>query len=210
MTGLTGRLHENDVHGRWVRVLADHLAELIPDGASVLDVGRGDGRLAHGIGQRRPDLRLSGIDALVPRGTWIPVRPFDGRTIREADAGVDVVLLADVLHLTDDPQVLLRETARVARRAIVIKDHTRDGRLASPTLRFLDYVGNAHHGVVLPYNSWPRDRWLAAFDELRWAVRDWRDDQRLYPRPADWIFGRSLHFVARLEPVATGSHPTRP
>ena len=64
------------------------------------------------------------------------------------------------------PTVLLREAARVARQGVVIKDHTRDGILAGPILRFMDFVGNAHHGVALPYNYWPRRCWIGAFEEL--------------------------------------------
>ena len=103
--------------------------------------------------------------------------------------------------------VLIREAARAAGRAIVFKDHTRNGLLAGPTLRFMDYVGNAHHGVVLPYNYWPRGRWLEAFRELGLTVRAWKDDLKLYPRLADWVFGRSLHFIALLEPTRPASRP---
>ena len=38
----------------------------------------------------------------------------------------------------------------------------------------MDYVGNAHHGVVLPYNYWPRRRWHDAFRDLGLTVRAWR------------------------------------
>lgn len=205
MKTVTQGIHDGYVHGRRVRVLERHLSELMPAGAKVLDVGCGDGLLARLIQQGRPDLDISGIDVLVREGAHIPVDPFDGRTIPAADASVDVVLFVDVLHHTDDPRILLREAARVSRQAVLIKDHTRDGLLAGPTLRFMDYVGNAHHGVTLPYNYWPRRRWQDAFRDLDWAVRDWKDDLRLYPRPADWVFGRSLHFIARLEPKSTGN-----
>jgi SAM-dependent methyltransferase len=207
MRGVRRGIHDGYVHNRRVRVLEEHLSGLIPDGATVLDVGCGDGLLAHRIQRRRPDLRLSGIDVLIREETPIPIHPFDGRTIPAADASVDVAMFADVLHHTEDPTILLREAARVARRAILIKDHARDGLLSGPTLRFMDYVGNAHHGVALPYNYWPRRRWDEAFRDLGWVVRAWKDDLRLYPKPADWIFGRSLHFIARLEPETSGDQP---
>jgi SAM-dependent methyltransferase len=196
-----GRLHGAYVHPRRVERLAAHLAALVPASASVLDVGCGDGLLAHRLGELRPDLSLSGIDTLVRPATRVPVARFDGRRLPNPDASVDVVMFVDVLHHADDPLGLLREACRVARRALVIKDHTREGLLAGPTLRFMDFVGNARHGVALPYNYWTHARWLEAFAGLGLEVRSWVADLRLYPRAADWLFGRGLHFVARLEPA---------
>ena len=162
---LLDRVHGGIVHSRRVGVLARWLAEMIPDGASVLDVGCGDGLLAKLVADARPDVRIEGVD---------------------------------VLHHTDDPNVLLAEAARVARRCVVIKDHTRDGLLAGPTLSFMDWVGNARHGVALPYNYWPRDRWRGAIERLGMSVEQWEPRIGLYPWWARWAFERGLHFVARL------------
>jgi SAM-dependent methyltransferase len=201
---ITELIHDRYVHTRRVRVLGDHFAPLLPQGASVLDVGCGDGLLARRLLEVRPDLQVKGIDTMVRPEVQVPVEPFDGRTIPGDDASVDVVLFVDVLHHTEDPMILLREAARVARQAIVIKDHSRDGLLAGPTLRFMDDVGNTHHGVARLYNYWPKRRWLDAFNNLDLAVASWEADLRLYPWPAAWVFGRSLHFIAAL------IKPTRP
>jgi SAM-dependent methyltransferase len=199
--GLIERLHGGYVHDRRTRRLNEMLSALIPRGASVLDVGCGDGLLARCIQDARPDVTVQGIDVLVRDQTHVPVRHFDGRTIPDEIGRPDVVMFVDVLHHTDDPTVLLSEAARVACGAILIKDHTRDGLLAGPTLRFMDYVGNARHGVVLPYNYWPEHRWRCSFRGLGLTVHTWHDDLKLYPRPVDWVFGRSLHFIALLEPA---------
>src|SRR5262245_50756455 len=53
---LLGRMHDGYVHNRRVDVLSDHLAELIPPHARVLDVGCGDGLLARRIMQKRSDI----------------------------------------------------------------------------------------------------------------------------------------------------------
>jgi SAM-dependent methyltransferase len=150
------------------------------------------------VAGRGGSLEVHGIDVLVRGETHIPVLPFDGRSIPHPDRSFDVVLFVDVLHHTDDPTLLLREAARVARRCIILKDHTRDGLLAGPTLRFMDRVGNARHGVTLPYNYWPKARWLAAFEQLGLTIEAWHSDLHLYPWWADWMFGRSLHFLARI------------
>jgi len=181
-----------------VRILVGHLAELIPRDASVLDVGCGDGSIAAQLRRRRSDLSLRGIDVLVRPQTQVPVDRFDGRTIPHADQSFDVVMFVDVLHHTDDPAVLLREATRVARQAVVIKDHNRDGFLSGLTLRFMDWVGNARHGVVLPYNYWPGARWRETFATLGLHPVENRSDLGLYGVPADWLFGRGLHFIALL------------
>jgi len=191
------KVHGSYVHRRRVRILASHFAELLPAKASVLDVGCGDGTLAGLIQTLRPDVQVRGIDVLVRAQTAIPVEPFDGSHIPAADASYDAVMFVDVLHHTDDPLALLREARRVARQNVLVKDHIRDGWLAAPTLRFMDSVSNARHGVALPYNYWRREQWQAAFQKLGLKVETWRPQLGLYPFWANWLFGRSLHFIAK-------------
>ena len=196
---VVGQLHSNIVYGRRVRVLTESIASVLPTNATVLDVGCGDGLISSRVVAARPDLRIEGIDVLVRPQTHIPVRQFDGSVLPYADDSFDAVLFVDVLHHTDDPNVLLREAARVARTCIVIKDHCRDGFLAGPTLRFMDWVGNAHHGVVLPYNYWPEQCWRDAFAANKLTIAEWKNRLPLYPWWASWAFGRSLHFLARVD-----------
>jgi SAM-dependent methyltransferase len=193
-----GKVHDKYVFGRRARVLANALAEVIPTHGTVLDVGCGDGTIAKLILEARPDLSIQGIDVLVRPLTHVPVAQFDGTTIPFADQSFDVVVFVDVLHHTNDPMQLLREARRVARKAIVIKDHCRDGVLANTTLRFMDWVGNARHGVALPYNYWPEARWRDAFTELGMVAEPWHPKLGLYPFPFSLAFDRKLHFVAKL------------
>ncbi len=193
------RIHETGVYRRRVRVLAEVLAPLLSPGARALDVGCGDGRVAEGISALRPDVTVTGVDVLARPVARIPVRTFDGRALPLADRSVDDVLLVDVLHHAEDPGALLDECLRVARRGVVLKDHARNGWLAGPILRFMDRTGNARHGVALPYHYWSREEWTRAFDARGLVLRGFRDRIPLYPAVASWIFGRRLHFVARLE-----------
>jgi SAM-dependent methyltransferase len=120
-----------------------------------------------------------------------------------ADASVDVALLIDVLHHTDDPRPLLAECARVTRQAVIVKDHLREGLAAGPTLRFMDWMGNAGHGVRLPYAYLTHAQWNAVFGKTGLRAAWWEERLRLYPPAADWLFGRRLHFVAKLVPVVS-------
>jgi len=186
------------VFSRRVQTLCDHFVELLPSKARVLDVGCGSGMVAYCLQQRRPDLDVRGIDVLVQPQCYIPVERFDGQAIPFADGSFDVVMFVDVLHHTEDPMLLLREAVRMARQAILIKDHPRNGFLAGPTLRFMDWVANARHGIALPYTYWSHEQWYEAFEQLGLTVRFWNTRLGLY-RPAGWLFGRALHFIARLD-----------
>jgi SAM-dependent methyltransferase len=192
-------IHSWYIHDRRARVLSHHLSSVIPKNFSLLDVGCGDGFLSQRIAHDRPDIILSGIDVLMRDHPHIPVHQFDGERIPYEDRSFDGVMFIDVLHHTADPMILLREALRVARRVLVIKDHTRDGVLAGPTLRLMDRVGNARHGVSLPHNYWTKHRWLEAFDSLGLRIESWTTNLHLYPWPASLAFDRSLHFVAQLE-----------
>ena len=194
---VTGMLHDRIVHSRRVRVLASQLAPLLPHSASVLDVGAGDGRLAHAILDQRPDIRMRGVDVLVRPDAAVPVETFDGHRLPYGDRTFDVAMCVDVLHHAADPRALLHEAARVGCR-VLLKDHLRDGWLAASTLRLMDTVGNRRHGVALPFNYLSRAEWSRAYEALGLEIDAWTSRVPLYPWPASLVFGRGLHFIAML------------
>lgn len=194
-----GALHSKLVFQRRARVLAEALAKAIPETArTVLDVGCGDGAIAALIQRLRPNLTIIGTDVMARPRTHIPVTVFDGERLPFLDSAFDVVMFVDVLHHTNDPTILLREAKRVSRGAVVLKDHTRDRPLADTTLRLMDWVGNAHHGVRLPYNYWSSAQWRRAFDTIGLSPQATETRLGLYPFPTSLIFERGLHFVSRL------------
>ena len=198
MSTTVGSLHQALVFNRRTRILAERLSALLPRDASVLDVGCGDGTIASIMLMQRPDISIKGIDVLVRPNTKISIDLFDGEHLPFEDKTFDVVSFIDVLHHTIDPTVLLKEAKRVARSNVALKDHLMDGILAYQTLRFMDWVGNASHGVALPYNYWPEDKWRSTFKEIGLSVEKWQPQLNLYPFPTSLIFERGLHFVAAL------------
>ena len=194
-----GAWHLAAVHTRRAAVLARHFSDLIPNGHTVLDVGCGDGLIASLILQHRRDLTIQGVDVLARPTAHIPVTAFDGEHLPFADKSWQTVMLCDVLHHTPIPLEMLREVVRVAQQCVVIKDHVLRGVLARQTLRLMDFVGNAPHGVALPYNYLSASEWHAAFAACGLSVRELRDRLGLYPAWADPVFGRSLHFVGAFD-----------
>ena len=191
--------HERSIHQRRIRVLANWITNRLPTGASVLDVGCGDGELAAEIQKRRPDLRIRGLEVLVRGETAIPVDAYDGCQLPCKDNEFDVVMMVDVLHHSESPQQLMDESARVAGAQIVIKDHYLQGLAAYRTLAFMDHIGNARHGVTIPCNYLTPDQWTELFCQSGLRVRECIDRLNLYPPPLNWLFERRLHFLAVLE-----------
>ena len=191
-------VHEYYVKNRRVRVLSEHLSALLPENASVLDIGAGDGNMARAIMDLRSDVSIVGIDLLVREDTATPVEAFDGSHIPYEAGSFDFAMFVDVLHHTEHPMGLLREAVRVARAGLLIKDHCLEGLAAETTLRFMDRVGNARFGVNLPHNYWTQAQWDAAVADLHLSKDPWHTKLDLYPWWADWLFGRQLHFIAKL------------
>ncbi len=197
---IVGDAHSRLVLPRRFQRLCELLAPLLPEDGTVLDIGTGSGQLARSLMDRRPDCRIDGIDVLVRDDAAIPVREFDGFHVPAPDKSRDAVLFVDVLHHTNDPALLLREAARVARSAVIVKDHLREGIAAELTLRLMDWAGNAHHGVRLPYSYWSKRQWDEGLRAAALTPTRWETQLALYPAPVSWICDRRLHVIAVLEP----------
>ena len=101
------------------------LAQLVPEGARLLDLGCGDGAmLAHlqatrGCSGYGVEIDDANVLACVQRGVnVIQLNLDEGLAIFE-DASFDVVLQIDTLQHLRNAEVMLRETARVGRVGIV-------------------------------------------------------------------------------------------
>ena len=205
MPDVLDAVHGGLVHKRRARVLSKHFAELIPAGATVLDVGCGDGLIGSLLQRARPDLEVRGIDIAARAEARLPVAEFDGVSIPYGDDEFDAVMLVDVLHHADQPHALLAEAARVAGKVVVLKDVTPLGPLSHATLRLMDWIGNARHGVPLPYDFWSQEQWREAFAELDLRAEDERRRLGLYPIPFRYLFEKRMHFILRLRSASTGS-----
>jgi SAM-dependent methyltransferase len=141
-----------------------------------------------------------GVDVLVRESCRIPVTGYDGETLPFDDDSFDAVCFVDVLHHTDDPVRHIAEASRVSRGPILVKDHLADDPLAGITLRAMDWVGNAHHGVRLPYNYLRKGQWLEIAASLGLVIDGWRTDLGLYAPPLTWWFDRRLHVIFVMRP----------
>ncbi|HJQ55144.1 MAG TPA: class I SAM-dependent methyltransferase [Gemmatimonadaceae bacterium] len=194
-----GFVHSKGFLRRRVRALSAAIAPLLPRSARVLDVGCGDGLLAAELLGMRPDLRIEGVDVLVRDGAPVPIRQFDGQHLPYSDVEFDVSMAIDVFHHAAVPEALMAEMKRVSRDMIVIKDHLAHGLPSRLLLRAMDWVGNAPHGVRLPYNYWTEPQWRAVWARTGLQPTTMIRRLNLYAFPLSVICDADLHFLATLE-----------
>jgi len=101
------------------------IAGLVPQGATVLDLGCGDGALLDHLrrekGARGRGIELSeaGVLACVRRGLSVRQGNLQEGLADYPDGSFDGVILAQTLQYLDDPTWVLGEMLRVGRRAII-------------------------------------------------------------------------------------------
>jgi SAM-dependent methyltransferase len=208
-------LHAPLVFRRRARILAEILSTQIPHGASVLDVGCGDGTISDLVMKMRPDLSIQGVEVMARPDCKINCTLFDGTLLPFPDTSFDVCVFVDVLHHSRDLRGLLHEANRVSRDFVLLKDHLSENLFDRVTLGFMDWVGNRPYGVHLAYDFQSRAEWLAHFRECGLGEESWTSHVPLYPAPFSFLFGRELHFVSLLrktnqscrEPLELSEHP---
>ena len=183
-----------------MNVLADELARLIPAGSHVLDVGCGDGTIDRAVMERAPATEYAGIDVMARPVCAIPCTTYNGTSIPHADDSFDVVQFIDVLHHADEIEAVFAEAVRVSRRYVVLKDHSFANRFEYEIIKWMDWVGNAPHGVRLPYNFKDLAWWRALIARHGLTIRAFNSRVALYPFPFSELFGRDgMDFVMLLE-----------
>ena len=101
------------------------LAQLVPEGSRVLDLGCGDGSMLDYLQRERGcsgygiEIADANVLACVRRGVNVIQLNLDEGLAMFGDASFDVVLQIDTLQHLRNAEVMLRETARVGRTGIV-------------------------------------------------------------------------------------------
>jgi len=108
-----------------IRVDLQQVADLVPAGARVLDVGCGDGTLLayltrfKQVDGRGLELEMARVRAAVSQGLPVIQGNLETDLPDYPSGAFDYVILSQTLQATHNPRVVLEELLRIGRRAIV-------------------------------------------------------------------------------------------
>lgn len=200
MLNISNMFHKLFIYDRRMNQLHKHLSSIIKSNncTDILDIGAGDGKIDRMLIDSC-NVNITGIDVLVRETTYIPIKEYNGAHINLSDNEINTTMMIDMLHHTDDPKSVFKEAVRVSNKYIIIKDHIVSGWWSRLKLKMMDYVGNKHYSVRLPYNYLTKKQWSNMFKEEHLKIIHTKTNLNLYKGLFHFLFDSNLHFIVILE-----------
>ena len=156
------------VHSSWAMkrraaIKFTHLKEMIPVGATVLDIGTGNGSLAYALSQN--GLQVTSVD-IVDKSRFKETVPmiFDGAALPFENNSFDTVLIITVLHHTKNQMELVKEAKRVGREVIIMEDVYTNSIQKYLTFLFDSLINLEFWGH--PHTNRSKTEWEELFEQI--------------------------------------------
>jgi SAM-dependent methyltransferase len=171
------------------------IAPLLPSDGPVLDVGAGACQVAARLVGRGFD--VTAVDVRdVSCEPSIEVLVVDGARLPFPDDAFAAAMLITMLHHTRDPELVLREAARVARRVVVMEDVHR-GRVQWIATMVMDSIVNLEF-FGHPHTNRSDAGWRRTFERLGLDV------VASSSKPFWWVFRSATYVLERAGAPSVG------
>ena len=144
--------------------MQDHLKFL----QSHIEIGSGPGSVLSVM--RKQNYTVEGLD-IADNSFREDLRPtvYDGENMPFLHNDFDTALLLTVLHHTQDPDAIIREAARIAKRIVIIED-VYDNRFMEWLTKVFDSVMNLEF-IGHPHSNRSDAEWRETFERLDLRIR---------------------------------------
>ncbi len=160
---LIGKFYASSLGKKWIHNKLKSVLPHLDKNEKNLDIGCGNGMITHTL--RQQDFPCTPLDvadlAIMPD---VNVIVYDGLSMPFEEKVFDTALLLTVLHHTPDPVPVLKETARVAKKIIIIED-IYSNKIQQYMTYAMDTLVNLGHSSMTYQNKSDLE-WKATFDEL--------------------------------------------
>lgn len=164
---LFGKFYSSRLGQAWIRKKLQPVLPHLSQGQQHVDVGCGNGLIVQHL--RQKDYPCVAVDvadlSIVPE---VAVIVYDGLHLPFEDKAFDTALLLTVLHHTPDPIPVLEETARIAKRLVIVED-VYSNKFQQYLTYGMDTLVNLGHSSMT-YQNKSDAGWKAAFEAMNWQV----------------------------------------
>lgn len=157
---------------------------------TVLDLGTGNGGLCHALKEAGVEVKPVDIKDI----SFFPeVSPeiYDGKKLPYPDNAFDTVLLITVLHHTPDPDAILEEAKRVARKKVIVMEDIYRNKAQQYLTYFTDSLVNLEFAGH-PHTNRTDKAWRETFDKMGLKLKSAEDFRTL-------VFFRQIIYVLEKE-----------
>ena len=167
--------------------ITDLILPYIKDKDRVLDLGAGSGKVAeHILGKK--DVKMTLLDVTDKyKDTNLEIELYDGEKIPYKSNYFDCVLIVFTLHHCEEPDLVLREAARVTKNKILVFEDKVDGKIGFFLLEIWHTAVSFLIGEGLFYSFRSDKAWKRKFEKLDLIIKEVKELRAPFYKPTKQI-----------------------